>query len=39
MIYDENYDPEISGSKENAGAWFFAFGLVGVVLIVLGIFV
>ncbi len=39
MIYDDNHDPEISVSKEIAGTWIFAFSLVGVVLIVLGLFV
>ncbi len=38
MIYDENHDPEISVSKEIAGTWIFAISLVGLVLIVLGIF-
>ncbi len=39
MIYDENHDPEISVSKEIADTWTFAISLVGVLLIVLGIFV
>ena len=39
MIYDENDNLEISGSKEIAGAWIFAFSLVGVILFVLSIFV
>ena len=39
MIYDEKHDPEMSVSKEIAGTWIFAFSLVGVLLIVLGLFV
>ena len=39
MIYDNNHDSDLGGPAEIAGAWFIAIGLVGLVLIVLGLFV
>ena len=39
MTYDEKRYPEIGVFKEIAGTWIFAISLVGVVLIVLGLFV
>ena len=38
MIYDENRDPETGPLKEIVGAWIFAVTMVGLVMIILGIF-
>ena len=39
MTYNEIHNPEISVSKEIVCSWIFAFSLVGVVFLVLGIFI
>lgn len=38
MIYDDNHNPETGGSKEIFGTWIFTIGLIGLVMLVLGIF-